>query len=214
MRFERLFSRCRYSTFLVKYSWCFLSLGFVICLSLGAYAVLFRDLPDFNDPTKVPFSSSSTSTSIDEDIFLSLQGFVPRGKHTLTSRLFVLSHVKNEIERQLIEAKVIVNKDRVSSTVGPDSLSYVDPEDENDEDDEQDDGSFDVKTLREDFDANTNECAFSTTNSSRCLTNGDVFQLIDNRSDLMKVSKSIEQQIHKANEQICTSIDLSAFPSC
>ncbi len=46
-----LFSR--YSTFVVKYSWCFLLLGLVICIALGLTAVLLRDLPDFNDPTKV-----------------------------------------------------------------------------------------------------------------------------------------------------------------
>jgi hypothetical protein len=43
----------RYSTFVVKYSWCFLLFGSVICLVLGISAVLLRDLPDFNDPTKV-----------------------------------------------------------------------------------------------------------------------------------------------------------------
>jgi hypothetical protein len=45
----------RYSTFVVKYSWCFLTLGLIICISLGLSAVLLRDLPDFNDPTKVKF---------------------------------------------------------------------------------------------------------------------------------------------------------------
>lgn len=44
---------CRYSTFLVKYSWCFLLLGAVICISMGVSAVLLRDLPNFSDPTKV-----------------------------------------------------------------------------------------------------------------------------------------------------------------
>ena len=43
----------RYSTFLVKYSWCFLLLGLVICIALGLSAILGGDLPDFNDPTKV-----------------------------------------------------------------------------------------------------------------------------------------------------------------
>ncbi len=40
---------------MVKYSWCFLLLGTVICIGLGISAVLLRDLPDFNDPTKVKF---------------------------------------------------------------------------------------------------------------------------------------------------------------
>lgn len=43
----------RYSTFVVKYAWCFLLLGSSICVGLGLAAVLMRDLPDFNDPTKV-----------------------------------------------------------------------------------------------------------------------------------------------------------------
>lgn len=46
----------RYSTFVVKYSWCFLLLGSIICIGLGLAAVLLRDLPDFNDPTKVKFN--------------------------------------------------------------------------------------------------------------------------------------------------------------
>jgi hypothetical protein len=50
-----LFSR--YSTFIVKYSWCFLLLGSIICISLGLSAVLLRELPDFNDPSKVKFHS-------------------------------------------------------------------------------------------------------------------------------------------------------------
>lgn len=47
------FSSKRYSTFVVKYSWCFLLLGLIICIALGLTAILLRDLPDFNDPTKV-----------------------------------------------------------------------------------------------------------------------------------------------------------------
>ena len=45
----------RYSTFVVKYAWCFLLLGSTVCICLGLTAVLTRDLPDFNDPTKVTF---------------------------------------------------------------------------------------------------------------------------------------------------------------
>ncbi len=50
-----MFLFIRYSTFVVKYSWCFLLLGLIICMGLGLSAVLLRDLPDFNDPTKVKF---------------------------------------------------------------------------------------------------------------------------------------------------------------
>ena len=125
----------------------------------------------------------------------------------------MLAEVKNEIERQLIAAKVIVNKHRASpsSTVASDSLSYVDPADDDEQDDERNgDDPFDLKTLLDDFDANANECAFPAKNSTRCLTNERVFQLIDKRTDLMKLSKSIEQELHKPNERICSSIDLSA----
>ena len=48
----------RYSTFVVKYSWAFLLLGIVICFTLGLSAVFLRDLPDFNDPTKVTKTSN------------------------------------------------------------------------------------------------------------------------------------------------------------
>ena len=62
----------RYSTFVVKYFWCFLLLGLVICITLGLTAVLLRDLPDFNDPTKVfarlPIENNARAR-------LSLQGF-------------------------------------------------------------------------------------------------------------------------------------------
>jgi hypothetical protein len=54
----------RYSTFVVKYSWCFLLLGVVICIGLGLSAVLLRDLPNFNDPTKVNKRLSSELKNI------------------------------------------------------------------------------------------------------------------------------------------------------
>jgi hypothetical protein len=43
----------RYSTLIVKYSWCFLLLGTIICIALGLSGIFLHDLPDFNDPTKV-----------------------------------------------------------------------------------------------------------------------------------------------------------------
>jgi hypothetical protein len=50
-----------------------------------------------------------------------------------------------------------------------------------------------------------------STNDEKCLTNEQVYNLLNNQIDLMKFSKPIEQQINKPNEQICTSIDLSSF---
>jgi hypothetical protein len=42
-----------------------------------------------------------------------------------------------------------------------------------------------------------------------CLTNRGVYGLLSNQSDLMKVSKTIEKQLNRPNEHMCTSIDLS-----
>lgn len=128
----------------------------------------------------------------------------------MTSRLFVLDQVKKQIEQQLIEAKVFATKNRHSST-STDSPSYVDPDDENidRDDDDDEENSIDFKSLFEEFNANSNECAFPSINSSQCLTNRHVYQFIDNQSDFMKISKKIEDELHKSNERMCTSIDLS-----
>jgi len=59
---------------------------------------------------------------------------------------------------------------------------------------------------------NPDSCAFlSNNNNDKCLTNAEVYKYLYNKSDLMKLSKSIEQQINKPNEQICTSIALSSL---
>ncbi|UJR30169.1 hypothetical protein I4U23_017709 [Adineta vaga] len=166
----------KYSTLVVKYSWCFLLLGLVICIALGLSAVLGGDLPDFNDPTK---------------------GFVPRGKNTLTSRLFVLERVKKELDKQIASAQ-LTNKTEVVTTI------------EQDEDDDLDyDDSISESSLLEDLRNAPNACAFSTTTEDKCLTNKQVYSLLNNQSDLIKFSKVIEQQINKPHEQICTSIDLN-----
>ncbi|CAF3558272.1 unnamed protein product [Rotaria sp. Silwood1] len=169
-----------YSTFVVKYSWCFLLLGLVICFALGLSAVLLRDLPDFNDPTK---------------------GFVPRGKNTLTSKLFVLERVKNELDKQMLAAKVVDNK-KVSSSLN------INKEEEEDEDADYDD-NLNESYLLEDLRNSLDSCAFLSSDQNKCLTNKQVYELLHNQSDLIRFSKTIEQQMNKPHEQICTSIDLN-----
>ncbi|CAF5200731.1 unnamed protein product, partial [Rotaria magnacalcarata] len=170
----------RYSTFVVKYSWCFLLLGLIICFALGLSAVLLRDLPNFNDPTK---------------------GFVPRGKNTLTSRLFVLERVKNELDKQ-IAAEKLLEKNKFSSPSL--NINIV----EEDEDLDYDDHLMESYLL-EDLRNSLDSCAFLSKTDRQCLTNQQVYQLLNNKSDLIKFSKTIEQQINKPNEQMCTSIDLN-----
>ncbi|CAF0882361.1 unnamed protein product [Adineta steineri] len=174
----------KYSTLVVKYSWCFLLLGLVICIALGLSAVLARDLPNFNDPTK---------------------GFVPRGKNTLTSRLFVLERVKNELDKQIASAK-ITNKTKTSST--PSSNNNNNDDDDDDDDLDYED-NINESILLEDYKTNLNSCAFLSNNDDKCLTNEQVYKLLNNKSDLIKFSKIIEHQINKPNEQMCTSIDLN-----
>ncbi len=128
------------------------------------------------------------------------QGFIPRGKHTLTSRLFVLGNVKNELDKQLAAAKII-NKSKPSSAT---KLPFT----EEDEDDFDDD-SINLTHLLEDLRNSPNECAFPSLSQNKCLSNKQVYELIKNQSDLMKISKAIEQKLHKPNEHMCTSIDLS-----
>ncbi|CAF3652461.1 unnamed protein product, partial [Rotaria sordida] len=172
-----------YSTFVVKYSWCFLLLGLIICFALGLSAVLLRDLPDFNDPTK---------------------GFVPRGKNTLTSRLFVLERVKAELDKQIATTKV-PDKKETSSSLNINKQEEVEEDEDLDYDDNINE-SYLLEDLRNGFDS----CAFlSSSNQDKCLTNKQVYQSLNNKSDFIKFSKTIEQQINKPNEQMCTSIDLN-----
>ncbi|CAF0835282.1 unnamed protein product [Rotaria sordida] len=185
----------KYSTFVVKHSWCFLLLGFSICIALGLSAILLRDLPDFNDPTK---------------------GFVPRGKHTLTSRLFVLEKIRNKLVEQLAAAK-ISNKSKISLTTKSslliNQINKNHEEQEGEIDDDDDDSDYDVPLneieLKVDLVSNPNACAFVPSSRSQCLTNQQVYTLLHNTTDLMKISKTIEEQLYKPNEHMCTSIDLN-----
>ena len=123
----------------------------------------------------------------------------------MTSRLFVLERVKKELDRQLTLAK---SSNLLTTTISP---AYDDENEENvDDDEEEDTDDFDVNFL-EDLKADPDKCAFQSVNQQKCLTNSDVYRLLYNQSDLLKLSKAIENQIHPSNEAICTSIDLSSF---
>lgn len=91
----------------------------------------------------------------------------------------------------------------LSTTTIPSSSLLLDYEDEEDED------NLSESNLLEDFKLNPNSCAFPSTNDDQCLTNEQVYHLLNNRSDLMEFSKTIDKKINNPNEQICTSIDLS-----
>jgi hypothetical protein len=139
-----------------------------------------------------------------------LKGFVPRGKDTLTSRLFVLERVKNELEKQLATAKLADKKKRPSTTTTL-SSSILNKNDAEDDEVLDYEDNLAESHLLEDLKSNPDSCAFLSSNEYKCLTNEQVYHLINNQSDLMKIPKPIEQQIHKPNEQMCTSIDLSSL---
>ena len=134
------------------------------------------------------------------------QGFIPRGKHTLTSRLFVLEKFKQELDRQLAAARII-NKNKISSINKLPNNQYDASGD--DDDDYLSEEDLNPQNFIEDFVNNPDECAFPSSRQTRCLTNREVFRLMNNRSDLLKTSRTIERNLFKPNEQMCTSIDLS-----
>jgi hypothetical protein len=135
---------------------------------------------------------------------ISSKGFVPRGKNTLTSRLFVLERVKKELEKQ-IAANKLLNKNNLTTT----TISSIVSDEDEDEDPDYDDNLLESNFL-EDLKINPTSCAFLSNDDSKCLTNEQVYNLLNNRSDLMKLTKPIEQQINKPNERTCASIDLSS----
>lgn len=137
------------------------------------------------------------------------QGFIPRGEQTLTSRLFVLEKLKQELDRQLAAARII-NKNKISSSINNKlPLSVNNAYDDDDDDDYLSEEDLTPQNFLEDFTNNLDECAFPSSRQTRCLTNQQVFRLMNNRSDLLKTSRIIEQNLFKPNEQMCTSIDLS-----
>jgi hypothetical protein len=138
-----------------------------------------------------------------------LQGFIPRGEKTLTSRLFILDQMKNEIDRQMAMARTI-NKQKLSlSTRSPLLNRFVETDDEEQESERDYEENLTVSSLLEDLINNPDGCAFPAVNQNRCLSNRQVYQLLDNHIELMKVSHKIEEQLYKPNEQMCTSIELS-----
>ena len=135
------------------------------------------------------------------------KGFVPRGKNTLTSRLFILERVKQELDRQISQAK-LNQQDKLSTTP---SFEINKNSHDEEQDDDQDEELLDESILFEDLINNPDSCAFPTTIEKTCLTNQQVYNSLNNQSVLIQFSKSIEQQLNKPNEQRCTSIDLSSF---
>lgn len=114
--------------------------------------------------------------------------------------------MKKELDRQLAEANFARERSISSSTLSSET-NVDEEEEEEDEDDEED--TIEESNLREDLVNKPDDCAFTSSYQKKCLSNQQVYHLLNNRSDLIKVSKSIQYQINKPNEQMCTSIDLS-----
>lgn len=123
--------------------------------------------------------------------------------------MFVLEKIKNELDKQLATARII-NKSKLSSaTNSPLIINQIDTENEEDDNDFEDDYDLNLANLLEDLRYNPDECAFPSSRQNQCLTNKQVYKLLYNKSDLMKTSQTIERQLQKPNEHMCTSIDLS-----
>lgn len=114
---------------------------------------------------------------------------------------------KQELDRQLAAARII-NKNKISS-INKLPLSTNDDSGEDDDDDYLSEEDLNPRNFIEDFANNPDECAFPSSRQTRCLTNREVFRLMNNRSDLLKTSRTIERNLFKPHEQSCTSIDLS-----
>lgn len=117
--------------------------------------------------------------------------------------------MKKELDRQLLEAK-LARLTRISSTssVGPPPLEQIDDEGDDDED------MYNESDLQEDLINNADTCAFPSTSEEPCLSNKQVYHLLNNRSDLFQFAKGVEQQLKKPQEQMCTGIDLSTLNIC
>ena len=121
----------------------------------------------------------------------------------------MLGKIKNELDRQMAAARII-SKSKISQlTASSLANSYAHGDDEQDEFDRDYEENLTVKALLEDLTSNQDRCAFPSVNDNQCFSNKQVYGLVNNRSDLMKISRSIEQQLYKPNEQMCTSIHLS-----
>jgi hypothetical protein len=97
------------------------------------------------------------------------------------------------------------------STKSPLIRNQIDQDEDEDEDDFDYAENLNIKNLLEDLNNNPDDCAFPSSFQNKCLTNGEVYGLLKNRSDLMKLPRTIEQQLYKPNEHMCTAIDLSMY---
>lgn len=146
------------------------------------------------------------------DLFsLLVQGFIPRGKNTLTSRLFVLEKIRNEIFRQIETLRNLKNRNS-----GPtDSLPIDDVSNEFDDEEFESERDFEanltVNALLVDFRNAPNECFMRKGAQGKCVTNKKIYKMIDNRSDLMVLPREVEEKVLRRNGRMCTSIDLSEF---
>lgn len=124
-----------------------------------------------------------------------------------------MEKIKQELDRQLAAARII-NKNKLSSIDNQfdhrkDDRILPTTDEEDEDDDYLSDEDLNPKYFIEDFQNNPDECAFPSSRQNQCLTNRDVFRLLNNRSDLLKTSRTIEQKLVKPDEPMCTSIDLS-----
>ena len=127
----------------------------------------------------------------------------------MTSRLFVLEQLKNELDKQLAAARIISKSKNSASTASPYSRDEQHAGNDEDDDDFDYNSPADMMNLREDLKDNPNECAFLSSKQTTCLTNAQAYSLLKNRTDLLRISKTIKKKLHKPNEHVCTSIDLS-----
>ena len=119
-----------------------------------------------------------------------------------------MEKIKQELDRQLAAARFI-NKNKISSIGNAYDHREEQETIEEDDDDYLSEDDLNPKHFIEDFHNNPDECAFPSSRQHRCLTNRQVFRLLNNRSDLLQTSRTIEQKLVKSDEQMCTSIDLS-----
>ena len=87
--------------------------------------------------------------------------------------------------------------------------NQVDNEGTEDEIDFDYDNIINKEDLLEDLKYNPNGCAFRSLSHKKCLTNQQVYGLLKNQSNFLQISATIEEQLHKPNEHMCTFIDLS-----
>ena len=103
----------------------------------------------------------------------------------------------------------IIKEKRPSAAANSPYLNNTLAVDEDDTDDFDDEDPISMQNLLEDLWNGPDDCAFSSSSQSQCLSNRQVYALLSNRTDLMRTSKAIEKQLRKPDEHVCTSVDLS-----